>query len=170
MISVIVAYDENRCIGNSSSNNIPWYIPSDLIHFKQVTMGATVIMGRKTWESLDRKALPDRYNIVITRNADLYNKEYSDIDFVSSINIVKNIKNSNIFVIGGAEIYKEFLVANLVDRIYITKVNAIYDGDIYFPIIPQKNAPIGLTMKSTLKLAIPIKASCEFLGKKSRVI
>lgn len=128
MISFIVAMDENRVIGKD--NQLPWRLPEDLKFFKRVTMGHAIAMGRKTHESIGRP-LPGRENIIITRNkkfeAEDYTVYYSVRDFV---NDCKNSKEE-IFVIGGAEIFKETFV--YADRLYITRIHHSFAGDTYFP-------------------------------------
>jgi dihydrofolate reductase len=128
MISFIVAMDENRVIGKE--NQLPWHLPEDLKFFKRVTMGHAIAMGRKTHESIGR-VLPGRENIVITRQTD-YRSEgctvfYSVEDFVDYCQRL----GEEIFVIGGAEIFKEtFDYANCL---YITHIHQAFDGDTFFP-------------------------------------
>ncbi|MBI2592451.1 dihydrofolate reductase [Candidatus Saccharibacteria bacterium] len=129
MISLIVAVTENDVIGNKG--DIPWYLPADLAHFQQTTMGHPVIMGRKTHESIGR-ALPGRYNVVITRQ-----KNYQAADscrLVHSIEETLNLPDvktdSEVFIIGGAEIYNQALP--LADRIYLTRIHTRVEGDTFF--------------------------------------
>jgi dihydrofolate reductase len=128
MISFIVAMDENRVIGKD--NQLPWRLPEDLKFFKRVTMGHPIAMGRKTHESIGR-VLPGRENIVITRQAD-YLSEGCTV-FHSVEDFVKDSKNQSdeIFVIGGAEIFKETFA--YTDRLYITLIHEEFAGDTYFP-------------------------------------
>lgn len=128
MISFLVAMDENRVIG--IDNQLPWHLPEDLKYFKKVTMGHPIAMGRKTHESIGR-ILPGRENIVITRQHN-YQSEgctvfYSIKDFISYC----QKQNDEIFVIGGAEIFKETFA--FADRLYITFIHQDFDGDTYFP-------------------------------------
>jgi dihydrofolate reductase len=128
MISFVVAMDENRVIGKD--NQLPWHLPEDLKFFKRVTMGHPIAMGRKTHESIGR-VLPGRENIVITRQPDYRSEDctifYSVEDFVKySLNI-----SDEIFVIGGAEIFKETFPH--VDRLYITLIHEDFAGDTFFP-------------------------------------
>lgn len=137
MIIIIVAFDENNVIGNNGK--IPWNLPGDMKLFKQRTIGNSVIMGRKTWESLPKKPLPDRYNIVITSQVGNYEDLSSvNLSFVDSIH--KSIRKANkklpdkdIFVIGGGEIYSAFLKSGVVDKIIVTRVSGKHTGDSYFP-------------------------------------
>lgn len=123
---MIVAYDDNRLIG--SGNAMPWrgQLPADLQHFKELTLGKTVVMGRKTYESIGH-ALPFRQNIVLTRQ-DL---EYDDAEVVHSLAHAYAAANEDVYVIGGAEIYKMALVD--VDVIYATEIHAAFTGDTFFP-------------------------------------
>jgi dihydrofolate reductase len=130
---MIVAMADNRAIG--LEGGMPWHISADLKHFKRITMGAPVVMGRKTYESIGR-ALPGRANIVITRN-----KEYTlpDADVVGDIAaalrkaraIAEIGGGDEVFVIGGAEIYA--LAMPEADRIYLTRIHAEFPGDAFFP-------------------------------------
>ena len=127
MISIIVAHDKNRVIGYE--NKMPWHLPGDLQYFKEMTMGKPVIMGRKTFESIGRP-LPGRRNIVITRN-----ESYNDdgIEVVSSLDealqLTKDAEET--MVIGGEQILR--LALPLADRLYITLIDAEFEGDTYFP-------------------------------------
>ncbi len=127
MISIIAAMAENRVIG--VHNTLPWRLPADLKHFRKLTTGHHVIMGRRNYESIG-KPLPDRTNIVITHNP---NYRAPGCLVVHSIEEALAIANSDpeIFVIGGAEIYRQAL--DSADRLYLTLVHAHVDGDTYFP-------------------------------------
>lgn len=127
MISIIVAAAENGVIG--VRGELPWRLSSDLKHFKALTMGKPVVMGRLTFESVGR-ALPGRHNIVITRQKDY---EAEGCDVVSSIAdaIVTAGDADEIMVIGGGEIYEQCLP--MADRVYLTRVHTEIDGDTRFP-------------------------------------
>lgn len=125
MISFVVAMDENRAIGKD--NDLPWYLPNDLKHFKKTTMGKPIVMGRKTYESIG-KPLPGRENIVVTRD-ESYKAEGTTI--VHSVDEVLKINAEEICVIGGSEIFKQFLP--VADRLYITEIHHTFDADTYFP-------------------------------------
>lgn len=125
MISFVVAMDENRAIGKD--NDLPWYLPNDLKHFKKTTMGKPIVMGRKTYESIG-KPLPGRENIVVTRD-ESYKAEGTTI--VHSVDEVLKINAEEICVIGGTEIFNMFLPA--ADRLYITEIHHTFDADTYFP-------------------------------------
>ncbi|WP_442594337.1 dihydrofolate reductase [Neobacillus sp. D3-1R] len=128
MISFVWAMDENRVIGKN--NQLPWHLPEDLKFFKRVTMGHPVAMGRKTHESIGR-LLPGRENIVITRNkeyeCDGCTMFYSLDEFISYC----ESKDEEVFVIGGAEIFRELLP--VVDRLYLTMIYDEFEGDTFFP-------------------------------------
>lgn len=132
-ISIIVAHSNNMAIGKA--NSLLWRLPDDLKRFKELTSGHPVIMGRKTWESIPEKFRPlqNRTNIVITRDLN-----YSANGAVVASSIKKALEEASesvgfeeIFVIGGAEIYKETLP--LANRLYITKVDTDVEGDAFFP-------------------------------------
>ncbi|PKG24030.1 dihydrofolate reductase [Niallia nealsonii] len=129
MISLIVAMDKNNVIGYK--NDLPWHLPADLKYFKKITTGHPIIMGRKTRDSIGRN-LPNRENIVITRNKE-YRPEGCTV-FYSIEDWRKWSQTQNeeeMFIIGGAEIFKETL--SFTDRLYITKIDAEYPGDTFFP-------------------------------------
>lgn len=132
MISLIVAMDKNRLIGNN--NQLPWHLPADLKHFKEITTGHPIIMGRKTYESIG-KPLPNRKNIIITRQPD-FNAQGCIV--ANSIeDAVKKAGNpEEIFIIGGTEIFKQSL--DLADKIYLTEIHHSFDGDTYFPNLDNK--------------------------------
>lgn len=124
-ISAIVATDVNGLIGKG--NTLPWHLPSDLKYFKEVTSGKTVIMGRKTFESLGRP-LPNRKNIVISRTKiqDERIETYSTLEAALANNL-------DCFIIGGAQIYKYALEQKLIDELYITVIDHDFgEGDAYF--------------------------------------
>lgn len=131
-IAIIVAMDTNRTIGRGSE--LPWHLPRDLQHFKAVTMGHPIIMGRKTHEAI-AKALPGRANIVITRNNEYCPSEDAECapNLETALKIAKQRKPDSkfAFVIGGAEIYKEALP--IAQKMYITVVRGKVLGDITFP-------------------------------------
>ena len=137
MLSIIVAMANNNIIGKD--NQLIWHLPADLRHFKNLTTGHTIVMGRKTYESIGRP-LPNRKNIVITQNTDyqaegckiLHNKGTISLDLLKDLDLTKQ----EIFIIGGAEIYRQFLP--FVDKIYLTEVKGTFEGDTFFPEIDQK--------------------------------
>ena len=130
ILSLIAAIARNGVIG--IDNHLPWHLPADLKHFKALTTGNTVIMGRKTWDSLPAKfrPLPGRRNIVVTRNA-AFRAEGADV--AASLPAAVALAESNVaFVIGGAELYRAALP--LADRLELTEIDADYAGDTWFPL------------------------------------
>ena len=126
-ISIVVAISENNAIGKD--NQLLWHLPADLKHFKEITTGHPIIMGRKTYDSIGRP-LPNRRNIVITRATTLTIENVEVVNTLEdAISLCKN--EDEIFIIGGAEIYKHALA--LTNRIYLTTVHQRYDGDVFFP-------------------------------------
>ena len=130
MISLIVAYDKNRLIGKDGT--MPWYIPGELKRFRQLTEGNVVIMGRKTYEALG-KPLPNRICIILS-NSKRYIGEnlFGASSLEAAIEIAKeNWPDKNIIIGGGAKLYKQVL--DMVDIMYITEIDAEFNGDTYFP-------------------------------------
>lgn len=126
MISIVVATARNNVIGKR--NALPWDLPNDLKHFREITSGHTIVMGRKTFESIGRP-LPRRVNIVITRQA---NYKPEGVIVVGSLEeALAKAGDGEVFIIGGGEIFKEALPR--VDRIYLTRVDADIEGDVFFP-------------------------------------
>ena len=136
MITLIAAIAENNCIGDSGK--LPWYLPEDLKRFKEITTGHTVLMGRKTFESIMDylgKPLPKRTNIVITRQADY--KAPRGVHIYTNIeDALQKHKDEDIYIIGGAQIYEQTL--EKADRLLITEVHKEVDGDTFFPEIDKK--------------------------------
>jgi dihydrofolate reductase len=125
-ISIVVAIAQNNAIGKN--NNLLWHLPNDLKHFKEITTGGTIIMGRKTYDSVGRP-LPNRRNIIITRQQ----IEIPGCDVVHSLDAALDLcsDTSEVFIVGGAEIYK--LALALTNRIYLTIVHQDFEADTFFP-------------------------------------
>lgn len=129
MISLLAAMDHNRTIG--AQNDLPWRLPNDLKFFKEKTTGNTIIMGRKTFDSIG-KVLSNRENVVITQQ---------QTDFPDGVHIIDNLNqirewnranpDKELFVIGGATIFEQILP--YADRLYITLIDETFEGDTYFP-------------------------------------
>ena len=136
MISIIAAVARNGVIGKD--NRLLWHLPEDMRHFRETTRGKPVIMGRKTWESLpdSLRPLPGRLNIVVSRNP---NYEAPDAKRASSLEeaIVKAGNADDVFVIGGAELYR--LAMPLAERLCLTEIDQDFDGDAFFPDIPDSD-------------------------------
>jgi dihydrofolate reductase len=127
LVSIIAAMDRNRLIGNK--NQLPWHLPADLAHFKKVTMGKPVIMGRKTFESIGRP-LPGRTNIVLTRSAD-FHAEHVRVAHSLQQALEYSTGNDEVMIIGGSSIYE--LALPEATRLYMTYVHETYQGDAWFP-------------------------------------
>lgn len=128
MINIVVAKASNNVIG--AKNDLIWHLPNDLKHFKSITSGHPIIMGRKTFESLGRP-LPNRTNIVVTGDQN-WNAESIEIasSLPKAIEAAKKI-DDDIYIIGGGNIYKQAM--EFTDVLYITEVHHEFDGDTYFP-------------------------------------
>ncbi len=124
-ISIIAAIAENGVIGNG--NALPWDIPEDMAHFKRVTMGKPVIMGRKTFESIGRP-LPERKNIVMTRSGSIDGCSVAG-SIEEALALAEGADEA--MVIGGASVYEQFMP--LARRIYLTKIDRDFKGDAFFP-------------------------------------
>jgi dihydrofolate reductase len=131
-ISILAAVAENGVIGRNGK--LPWHLSADLRRFKKLTMGHTIIMGRRTWESIYRP-LPGRWMIVISRQAD-YRTGFNNVSTAESLDeALANATaagESEAFVIGGAELYRAALPR--ADRLYVTRVHADVPGDTQFPL------------------------------------
>ena len=133
-VSLIVAAAENGVIGKD--NDLIWHLPKDMRFFKETTLNHHVIMGRKNFESIPHKyrPLPNRTNIILTRKTDYKADGCVVVNSVeTALEIAKENGDKEPFIIGGGQIYKLALEANLVDKIYLTKVHHAYDGDTFFP-------------------------------------
>lgn len=130
MIAHVVAISQNNCIGKDGT--LPWYLPEDLKHFKEVTSGHTVLMGRKTWESLPEKfrPLPNRVNVVVTRNPAYPLPEGVEL-FTSLEEAMQAHAGDDIMIIGGGQIFEQTMPQT--DTLYITHVFQHVDGDAFYP-------------------------------------
>ena len=135
-VSLIVAAAHNGAIGKEGA--MPWHLPADLKHFKNITWGLPIIMGRKTFDSLG-KPLPGRTNIVITRqtNWNPSNEVIVVADVITALSKAKECGVKEVVVIGGGEIYNLFF--DLATRIYLTRVDAAPDADTFFSSFHPKN-------------------------------
>lgn len=129
MITIIAAIAKNNALGKD--NDLIWHLPADLKRFKNVTTGHPILMGRNTFESIG-KPLPNRTTIIITRN-----KEYFKDGCLIANSLEEAIKlaenNEDIFIIGGAQIYKEAIEKDLVEQLDITQVHKEFEADVFFP-------------------------------------
>ena len=126
-VSIIVAMAKNRVIGKD--NDIPWHLPADLKHFRKVTTGKPIIMGRKTYESIGRP-LPKRHNIIISRNSD-YRVEGCDVVRSLEEAVEKAGAVDELFIIGGGFLYNQLI--NDADKLYLTFIDLEVEGDTFFP-------------------------------------
>lgn len=136
IISLIVAASTNNAIGKD--NKLLWHLPNDMKFFKNTTWGMPVVMGRKTFEALAGEPLPGRFNFVITRNKDWNpgrDKVQVAADLPTALKLAGDTDCKETFVIGGGEIYKESM--SIANRIYMTRVHAVLDGDTFFPVIDE---------------------------------
>jgi len=128
-ISAIVAMDEQRTIGKN--NTLPWHLPADLQHFKRITTGHPIFMGRKTYESIGRP-LPNRVNIILTSN-EHFSAEGCVIvkSLAEGLKIAQENDSKEIFIIGGAEVFRQLMPQ--IDRLYLTIIHHQFTGDVFFP-------------------------------------
>ena len=130
---MIAAIDENRLIGNGP--DIPWKLPADLRHFREMTIGKPVVMGRKTFETLPRP-LAKRKNIILTRNQNYKVPKgcivtHSVEEIITTVSEIYDDDTTELMICGGAPIYAAFLPH--ASRLYLTQVHATFEGDVYFP-------------------------------------
>lgn len=133
MISIIVAIAKNRAIGKD--NKLLWHLPDDLKRFKKITEGHVVIMGQKTYESLPKRPLPRRTNIVLTDDEDFNPEGAIVVNSIQGALLEARRYNDfgEIFIIGGASVYRQFLP--LADKLYITQIDKEFEGDVFFPVL-----------------------------------
>jgi len=126
-LSIIAAADEKNCIGGG--NRLLWHLPDDMQHFREITKGKPVIMGRRTFDSIGY-ALPDRRNIVLTRRGDWVRPGVEAVlSFADAVDRVRDEPEA--FIIGGESIYREAM--DIAQKIYLTRVHGTFQGDTYFP-------------------------------------
>jgi dihydrofolate reductase len=157
MIKMIVAYDENRVIG--FNNTIPWRNPEDMKLFKTRTTGNTIVMGRKTWESFPKRPLPNRVNIVLS------NKDHEPMPGVFFVKTFDEAINhpsivGDVYIIGGAQIYKYALETDKVDQIEVSLIPGTHEGDTYFPDIDANEKWTNYSVKNyeTFKQVVYVRA------------
>ncbi|WP_251517061.1 MULTISPECIES: dihydrofolate reductase [Staphylococcus] len=123
-LSILVAHDQNRVIGKD--NQLPWHLPNDLKHVKALTTDNTLVMGRATFDSIG-KPLPNRRNIVLTRNKAF---KHEGVETIHSIDEIYQL-TGHVFIFGGQSLFEEMI--DEVDDMYITVIEAKYNGDTFFP-------------------------------------
>lgn len=133
MCTIIVAYDKNKLIGKD--NKLPWHIPDDLLLFKKRTMNQAVIMGRKTYDSLPNsvRPLPGRLNIVLSRTPNTVDSRAIYVKSPQEALEIAATHKMHPYVIGGEQVYKAFLEAQLVTKVIASVVDGNYEGDTWFP-------------------------------------
>lgn len=136
MISLIVAYAQNNVIGKGG--RIPWDLPQDREHFKKLTLGSVVIMGRRTFEEIYKKfggGLPGRETIVLSKSQDFRGNNYRTAgSFREALETARaNFAGRDVFVCGGQSLYREAMESGLVEKLYITEINLKIEGDAFFP-------------------------------------
>ncbi|MBK9323978.1 MAG: dihydrofolate reductase [Bdellovibrionaceae bacterium] len=153
ILSHITAMSQNRVIG--TQNTLPWNIPEDMKFFRNKTKGHIMIMGRKTFESLGPKPLPNRFHIVISR------QELSSAD--PAVKYVQNLQEAlaiakklipqwgeEVFIVGGGEIYSQSI--DIVDKIYLTVIHQNFEGDTYYPEVPLDKFILSDKLDKTIPL------------------
>ncbi|MFD3000528.1 dihydrofolate reductase [Pontibacter toksunensis] len=133
MIAIVVAAAENNVIGKD--NGLIWHLPADLRHFKQITMGHPMLMGRKTFESIG-KPLPGRTSIIITTQKDYLAEGCIVTHSVQEAIEQANALDEEVCIIGGAEVYSQALP--LTDTIYLTRIHHTFEGDVFFPELKEE--------------------------------
>lgn len=129
-ISLITAASDNDVIGQD--NRLPWHLPDDFRHFKRTTKGHTMLMGRRTWESIGSKPLPGRTNLVLTSQADYAAPGAMTVhSLAEGFDAARSSGRADLFVIGGGQVYADAF--GFADRIYLTRVHTRIEGDTYFP-------------------------------------
>lgn len=143
--SLIVAMDANGLIG--SDNQLPWSLPADLKFVRNTTMGMTVVMGRKNFESIG-KALPGRQNVILTRDKTFSSPDCEIYHSVEDIIDAFDEKGDEIFIFGGSEVYRQFLPH--VSAMFITRIHHHFEGDVYFPEIDWSEWEETSSIKGTV--------------------
>jgi dihydrofolate reductase len=157
-ISLIVAMGKNREIGRN--NDLMWHLGEDMRFFKRTTLRHYIIMGRKNFESIPAKyrPLPERINIIISRNADyMYEECYTCTSLDEALELARDNGEEKVFIIGGGQIYKMAMDAQVVNEMYITHVNASFDNaDVFFPEFDENN------WSKELLLSVPADSENEY--------
>ncbi|MBS1641382.1 MAG: dihydrofolate reductase [Bacteroidetes bacterium] len=163
IISLIAAVSANNVIGKN--NKLLWNLPNDLKFFKNKTWAMPVVMGRKTFEALNNKALPGRLNIVITRNKNFTANNAVVVNSFADAKFVVQSNNYNeLFVIGGGELYKQTI--NDADVLYITRVHTTLEGDTYFPEIDTKKWQLEFNEEHTVDIKHAYAYAFQFWKRK----
>lgn len=126
MISLIVCHANQNVIGYK--NQMPWHLPADLQHVKKITEGNTLVMGRKTFESMGGP-LPNRKNVILTNNRN-FNSNHDNVEIIHDIDDIESL-SGKVFIFGGSGVYNQTM--HLVDEMYITRIFETFGGDTFFP-------------------------------------
>ena len=157
-VNIIVAYCKGNGIGKN--NALPWYIPQDLKHFSNLTKGNNnnmVVMGRKTWDSLPRKPLPNRFNAILSNHLIIDNEATKSFNsFQQVVNFSRQNGYQTVWVIGGAEIYKMALELDIVDEIHVSEIKEKHDCDVFFPEVSEGRYKLVLEKEIGKKLCYKI--------------
>ncbi len=163
-MNIIVACSRNMGIG--LKNNIPWKLSADMKYFRDKTIGTgqnCIIMGKNTWESLPKKPLPKRENLILSTTLEQQDGAHVFNNTDNLVDYVNKIKYNNVWVIGGSSIYNEFLNNGLAKNLYITKIHKDFKSDVFFPEIPDN---YSLRWESAVKTEKDIDYSfCLFTNK-----
>jgi dihydrofolate reductase len=156
MISLIVAYAHNNVIGNDG--RIPWDLPDDREHFKKLTLGSVVVMGRRTFEEIYKKfgaGLPGRETIVISKTQNFQGENYRTvISLQAALELAQSqFPEKEIFICGGESVYREAITQNLAQTLYLTEIDADIPGDAYFPDFDKNK--YNIEEKITVSTPIP---------------
>ncbi len=140
-LSIIVAHDKQRVIGYQ--NQLPWHLPNDLKHIKQLTTGNTLVMARKTFNSIG-KPLPNRRNVVLTNQASFH---HEGVDVINSLDEIKEL-SGHVFIFGGQTLYEAMI--DQVDDMYITVIDGKFQGDTFFPPYTFENWEVESSVEGQL--------------------
>lgn len=131
MLAAVWAQDQNGLIGKNQT--LPWHLPNDLKYFKKMTVGKTIVMGRKTFEGMGSRPLPNRQTIILTRNVNYHHPGVKVMHSVEEILALSKQQEEPLMIVGGSTVYSDFLP--YVDCLYRTVIEATFEGDAYFPTI-----------------------------------
>ncbi|AVQ33179.1 dihydrofolate reductase [Staphylococcus muscae] len=140
-LSILVAHDENRGIG--FNNQLPWHLPNDLKHVKEITTGHTLVMGRETYESIGRP-LPNRKNVVLTRNPEF---QAEGIEVIHHLDDISKLEGK-VFIFGGQTLFESLI--DKVDDMYITVIHDTFQADTFFPPYTFKEWQVDSSLEGTV--------------------
>lgn len=158
-LSILVAHDKQRVIGYQ--NQLPWHLPNDLKHVKELSTGNTLVMGRKTFESIG-KPLPHRRNVVLTNNRTF---KHEGVDVIHSIEDIYNI-TGHVFIFGGQTLFEEMI--DKVDDMYITVIDGKFQGDTFFPTYTFEDWEVESSIEGTIDEKNPIPHTFLHLVRRNK--